>query len=167
MLIAVPLELKAANAFVSELHRHHIPVHRDKFRVGVSDGEHLVGVAQVGRPVSRVLDDGETLEVVRCCTDGTKNACSFLYSRCARIAEEMGYSRIITYILESEDGSSLKASGWYCEAKRTGGVSWDTPARERERENSDLFGSKQKYPAEKKQRWVKALRKKATKGGIV
>lgn len=157
MLKAVPLELKEANAFVGELHRHHIPVHRDKFRVGVSDGKRLVGVAQVGRPVSRVLDDGETLEVVRCCTDGTKNACSFLYSRCARIAEELGYKRIITYILESEDGSSLKASGWHCEAEKAGGLNWNTPAREREREETDLFGSKEKYPSERKQRWTKDI----------
>ena len=93
----------------------------DKFRVGVSDGDKLVGVAQVGRPVSRYLDDGQTLEVIRCCTDGTKNACSFLYSRCARIAEEMGYKKIITYILASELGSSLKASGWHCETDNAGG----------------------------------------------
>ena len=156
-LFAVPLELKEANAFVGELHRHHVPVHRDKFRVGVSDGSKLVGVAQVGRPVSRVLDDGQTLEVVRLCTDGTKNACSFLYSRCARIAEELGYRRIITYILESECGSSLKASGWHCEAEKAGGLNWNTPARERAKEETDLFGSTEKYPSERKQRWAKEL----------
>ena len=121
MLIAIPLSLKQANTFVDELHRHHNPSMGDKFRVGVSDGNKLVGVAQVGRPVSRYLDDGQTLEVIRCCTDGTKNACSFLYSRCARIAEEMGYKKIITYILASELGSSLKASGWHCEADNAGG----------------------------------------------
>ena len=121
MLQAIPISLKQANAFVDELHRHHNPTVGDKFRVGVSDGNKLVGVAQVGRPVSRYLDDGQTLEVIRCCTDGTKNACSFLYSRCARIAEEMGYKKIITYILASELGSSLKASGWHCETDSAGG----------------------------------------------
>lgn len=117
----------------------------------------MVGVAQVGRPLARFLDDGETLEVLRCCTDGTKNACTFLYSRCARVARELGYRRIITYILDSETGISLKASGWHCEAENVGGKTWDTPCRPREEVMEDLFGEKRKYPSEKKQRWVKEL----------
>lgn len=76
----------------------------------------------MGRPVSRGLDDGQTLEVTRLCTDGTKNACSFLYSKAARVARELGYSKIITYILMSESGDSLKASGWYLDAENVGGV---------------------------------------------
>lgn len=127
---AVPLELKQANEFVDSLHRHHRSVHRDKFRIGAEVDGKLVGVAQVGRPVSRMLDDGHTLEVVRLCTDGTKDVCSFLYSRCARVAKELGYSRIITYILETEDGTSLHASGWM-EAVTTRGGSWDRPSRSR------------------------------------
>lgn len=90
---AIPLELSAANEFVAKLHRHHAPVYRDKFRIGaVVDGK-LVGVVQVGRPVSRNLDDGKTVEVVRLCTDGTKDVCSFLYAKAARIAKEMGYEK--------------------------------------------------------------------------
>lgn len=158
-LIACPLELKQANAFVENLHRHHNPVHRDKFRIGCMSNGKLVGVIQCGRPVSRNLDDGKTLEVVRCCSDGTKNVCSFLYSRVARIAKEMGYERIITYILESELGTSLRASGWHKEADNVGGISWNTPSRPREVEpiQMSLFPQKRKYPAEKKQRWVKEL----------
>lgn len=87
MIEATPLELSAANEFVATLHRHHDPVHRDKFRIGASQDGRLVGVCQVGRPVSRMLDDGKTVEVVRLCTDGTKDVCSFLYSRAARIAK--------------------------------------------------------------------------------
>lgn len=128
---AVPLELKQANEFVGTLHRHHQAVHRDKFRVGAEVDGRLVGVAQVGRPVSRMLDDGHTVEVVRLCTDGTKDVCSFLYSRCARAAKELGYSRIITYILETESGASLFASGW-AEVALTSGGSWDRPSRSRE-----------------------------------
>lgn len=79
--VAQPLELKDANLFVASLHRHHPPVHRDKFRIGCADKNgNLLGVVQIGRPVARALDDGETVEVVRLCTDGTKNVCSFLYS---------------------------------------------------------------------------------------
>jgi hypothetical protein len=81
----------------------------------------LCGVAICGRPVSRHLDNGLILEVNRLCTDGTYNACSKLYSACKRIAKEMGYDKIITYILESENGASLKASGFICEGSAGGG----------------------------------------------
>ena len=157
-MTAEPIELKQANEFVYRLHRHHAPVHRDKFRLACKDGDKIVGVIQVGRPVSRYLDDGKTLEVLRCCTDGTYNACSFLYSRAARIAKELGYTKIITYILESEDGTSLKASGWECEVDNVGGLSWDCPSRPREVYQMSLFPEEgRKYPSEKKQRWIKLL----------
>ena len=130
MLEATPLELKVANEFVAKLHRHHDPVHRDKFRIGASHNGRLVGVVQVGRPVSRMLDDGKTVEVVRLCTDGTKDVCSFLYSRAARIAKEMGYDRIITYILCTESGASLRACGW-TEDGTTSGGHWSRPSRKR------------------------------------
>lgn len=119
---AVPLSLKEANEFVAENHRHHPPVHRDKYRVGCEQDGELVGVVQVGRPVSRVMDDGETLEVVRLASNGEKNVCSFLYSRAARIAKELGYRRIITYILETESGDSLRASGWKLDKESAGGA---------------------------------------------
>lgn len=144
---AIPIELKAANEFVASLHRHHAPVYRDKFRIGCEVDGRLVGVIQLARPVSRVLDDGRTIEAVRLCTDGTPNVCSFLYSRAARIAKEMGYEKIITYILESEAGTSLKASGWHKETDTRGG-SWNTPSRPRETT----------APTCKKQRWAKNLK---------
>ena len=130
MLEAIPLELKQANEFVASLHRHHDPVHRDKYRIGAMMDGKLVGVVQVARPVSRMLDDGQTVEVVRLCTDGTKDVCSFLYNKAARIAKEMGYSKIITYILCTESGISLRAAGWQKEAETSGG-SWNRPSRVR------------------------------------
>lgn len=84
----------------------------------------IVGVAVCGRPVSRKLDDGFTVEINRLCTDGTYNACSLLYGACCRVAKEMGYKKIITYILESENGASLKASNFVCEG-RAGGKKWN------------------------------------------
>lgn len=131
MITAVPLSLKEANEFVDRLHRHHDPVYRDKYRVGAMKFGHLVGVVQVGRPVSRVLDDGKTVEVTRLCSDGTRNVCSFLYSKAARIAKELGYSKIITYILETESGDSLKASGWKLEEEHCGGGNWSCKSRPR------------------------------------
>ena len=127
-----PISLADANAYVERLHRHHPPVHRDKYRVAAYDTERgeIVGVVQVGRPVARMLDDGSTLEVVRLCSDGTPNVCTFLYSRAARIAKELGYERIITYILDTENGASLRACGW-TETARTNGGEWSRPSRAR------------------------------------
>ena len=159
-MIAVPMELKDAQNFINAHHRHHQASHRDKFRIAASDGKNIVGVIQVGRPISRVLDDGHTLEVLRLCTTGQKDVCSFLYSRAARIAKEMGYTKIITYILESESGTSLRASGWKLEADGVGGSDWNVPSRPREvvATQMSLFPEKQKYPlGEKKQRWCKWL----------
>ena len=68
--------------------------------------------------------------MLRVCTDGTANACSFLYARTAKIARLMGYEKIITYTLEEESGASLKAVG----AKVIGRVEpkeWSVPSRQR------------------------------------
>ena len=102
------------------------------------------GVAICGRPVSRHLDDGLTLEINRLCTDGTKNACSILYGACARIAKNMGYKRVITYILKSENGASLKASNFICEGE-AGGEMW----------TGKRSGRDNGVPKEKKTRWAK------------
>ena len=53
-----PVSLSQANEFVKAHHRHHKAVAGHKFSIGCSFGNQLVGVAIVGRPVSRYLDDG-------------------------------------------------------------------------------------------------------------
>lgn len=126
-LRVVPVDLSEANAFVAQHHRHHRPVVGHKFSIGAHDGENLVGVAIVGRPVARHRDDGDTLEVTRLCTDGTKNACSFLYAAAWRAASAMGYSRLGTYILATETGATLKASGWTLKYKtEPHGIGWNS-----------------------------------------
>jgi hypothetical protein len=128
---AIPLDFATACAFVARLQRHHRPPVGHKFSIGAQVGNELVGVVIVGRPVSRVRDDGWTLEVSRLCTDGTPNACSFLYGRAAKAAFALGYGRIGTYILKSEPGISLRAAGWKLLGD-AGGGSWSTPSRLRE-----------------------------------
>lgn len=117
MLTIRPIHLRAANAFVKQYHRHNIPTVGGKFAVSCYNGDTLCGVAICGRPTARKADDGTTLEIYRNCTDGTYNACSKLYGACVRIAKEMGYTKVITYILESENGASIKASNFICEGK--------------------------------------------------
>lgn len=154
----VPIGLKEANKFIIEKHRHHKQVQGQKFSIGLEANGALVGVAVCGRPVSRHYDKGFILEVTRLCTDGTKNACSKLYAACARTAKEMGYEKIITYILESETGLSLKASGWECEAVGAGGKAWNSSGKNVRTDSIiNLFGSELKYPQELKKRWSKKL----------
>lgn len=131
VLEIVPITQKAANAYVKEYHRHHKPVVGSKFQIACAKNGEIVGVVIVGRPVARRLDNGLTVEVNRCCTNGEKNVCSKLYSTARRIAKELGYKRIITYILNVESGVSLKASGWKYLGE-AGGGSWSVPSRTRE-----------------------------------
>ena len=126
----VNISLQEANVFVGLHHRHHKPVPGHKFSVGAAKDGAIVGVAIVGRPVSRMRDDGCTLEVLRVCTDGTRNACSFLYGACRRAAFALGYERIGTYTLPEEGGASLRAAGWKCLGERGGG-SWNSQSRVR------------------------------------
>jgi hypothetical protein len=114
MLKIIPINFREACAFITQHHRHHKPPQGHKFSIACSNGSKLVGVAIIGRPVSRHLDDGWTQEVTRLCTDGTKNVCSKLYSAAFRAAIQLGYKRLITYTLESEPGTSLRAVGWQC-----------------------------------------------------
>lgn len=157
---AVPVTRQEASDFINRLHRHHAASVGYKFAVGAADDDgNLIGVAVCGRPVARHLDDGTVLELTRLCTDGSRNACSFLYSKCARIAKEMGYRKIITYILETEPGTSLRASGWTLELQKCGGDTWENCRRTQSRPvQVSMFPEKEKYPVGiLKQRWSKEL----------
>lgn len=129
-LTIIPCDLTDANAFVAKHHRHHKPVPGHKFSLAAQLGESIVGVAIVGRPVSRMLDDGWTLEVNRVATDGTKNACSILYGACRRACFALGYRKLITYTLPSEGGASLRGAGWKCLGE-AGGGRWSRAERPR------------------------------------
>jgi hypothetical protein len=129
-LVIVPIFQDEAFAFISRFHRHHRAPTGSLFQIGLSDGEKIVGVSVVGRPTGRKSQDGFTAEVTRLCTDGTPNACSMLYAASWRAAKAMGYRRMITYILSSEPGISLRAAGWTLIGERGGG-SWSVPSRPR------------------------------------
>lgn len=141
-----PITFREANAYVKEHHRHNTTVVGCKFAIACYHEERLCGVAICGRPVSRYLDDGLTLEINRVCTDGTKNACSMLYRASCRVAVAMGYRKVVTYTLQSEPGTSLRASNFSFDGE-AGGLHW-SGARNR--------GTK--MPKELKYRWIKNLR---------
>jgi len=130
MLDLIPIDFSDACHFVEKHHRHHGKPQGHKYSIGAAKNGEIVGVVMVGRPVARQLDDGWTLEVIRCCTNGEKNACSFLYSAAWRVARNMGYKRMITYILKSESGISLIGAGWKLIGE-CGGGSWNCRSRPR------------------------------------
>lgn len=132
MIYLTPISIKEANTFVAAHHRHHRPVRGAKFAVAVRDDAAIRGVLIAGRPVARAADDGATLEVVRCCTDGAANAPSLLYGAARRAAAAMGYTKVITYTLPEEGGASLRAAGYVID-KTTRGGSWSRPSRARAR----------------------------------
>ncbi len=151
----IPLTLKEANDFVALHHRHHKPVVGHRYSIGVMHDGKMVGAAIIGRPVARMTDWHSVAEVTRLVTDGTKNACSILYAACARAALAMGFESIQTFILESEPGTSLKASGWR-QVAMSGGGDWNRPSRSPRRTDQ---------PMTPKTKWARNLC--ATKSGKV
>jgi CubicO group peptidase (beta-lactamase class C family) len=140
MLLAAVTEQVTGRPFADELgdrvfvqvhHRHAGPVPGAKFALAAaSGGGELIGVALVGRPVARALDDDRTLEVRRLCTTGAPNACSLLLGAAWRAAKALGYRRLVTYTLATESGASLRAAGFRATG-RVAARSWSCPSRPR------------------------------------
>jgi hypothetical protein len=131
-----------AAAFTAVHHRHHAPPVGHLFSLGAFHGTRLCGVAMVGRPVARQLDDGRTLEITRVAVDGTRNACSSLLGAARREARKRGFSRIFTYTLAGEAGASLRAAGFVHDGTTAGG-SWSR--RGRARHDAHPLGAKTRW----------------------
>lgn len=141
-LSLVPISIQDAREYVRLHHRHHRPPVSGLFAVACAQGEEIVGVAIVGRPVARALQDGFTCEVTRVATNGARNACSMLYGAAWRAARALGYRRLVTYTLATEPGTTLRAAGWK-NVGTTPGKSWSVPSRPRV----------DKHPLQEKLRW--------------
>lgn len=164
-MTVVPLTLRQANELVARLHRHHKPAVGHRFSIGALKNGRLVGAAIIGRPVAAKGPTNERqyeiASVTRLVTDGTKNACSFLYAASARAARELGYEDIETFILDKETGVSLRAAGWEM-VSVSPARSWDGRPGQ-----LDLEGHTRRVdqPECAKQRWVKHLRAPALDAG--
>ena len=145
-LSLVPCSLTDAMTYVAQHHRHHKPPVGGLFAVAVADGDEVCGVAIIGRPVARGNQDGWTAEVTRTATNGHANACSMLYGAAWRAARALGYRRLITYTLDTEPGTSLRAAG-YRLLGQAGGGSWSRSSRPRI----------DKHPLQGKLRWERTL----------
>lgn len=142
----VPVKLREAQAFVELYHRHNVAPRGWKFGVGLEDAQGgAIGVGIAGRPVAHAEDTGSTLEILRICTLGHRNAPSMLYGSLLRAGRALGYTRVITYTLQREPGSSLRAVGFTPEALLPARDGWDTPGRSRDNSRTNH---------EAKVRWV-------------
>lgn len=147
-MITVPLTLSQANELITAWHRHHKPARGHRFSIGARKGLDIVGAAIVGRPVARKTDQYGVAEVTRLVTNGHKNTCSFLYAATARIAREMGFDKIQTFILAEESGVSLEAAGWVFDG-------WTDSAVDKWHSRD---GRRSDQPGGRKARWCKVLR---------
>jgi len=128
-----PCTIQRAREIVREYHRHNRPPLGGLFALSaVLDGR-VIGVAIVGRPCARALQDGYKAEVTRTCTlpNAPKGTVSFLYAACRRAAIALGYRKLYTYTLQSESGASLRGAGWKREAELKARKGWDAPSRHR------------------------------------
>lgn len=151
----VPVTLRQARTFVAAEHRHNPAPRAWLFGCGLEVEGELVGVAIAGRPNGRGLQDGLTVEITRCCTNGTRNACSQLYGAVCRAAKALGYQRAYTYTLDDEDGASVKAAGFVLDDVLPPRGPWSTPARPRYDEN--LLGERATPDEQAKRRWRRDL----------
>ena len=119
-----PCTLKEAKQYVDQHHRHNKAPAGNKISVKLIHEKETIGVAVLSRPIARMLDDGLTAEITRCCTIGHRNACSMLYGALLRVAKSIGYYRVITYTQSAESGSSPKAAGFVIDKRLAARKSW-------------------------------------------
>jgi len=154
-LVLTPISFRDANTFVAKHHRHHQPDQGCKFCIGCENDGIVCGVVIVGRPKARKLDNGKTLELTRVCTDGTPHAASKLIAAATRAAFAMGAEQVVSYVLETEAGTSYRAAGWECAPGLYGGGSWDCASYQRSEPMAKLLGLAPKAPECSKRRWFK------------
>ena len=143
-MIVRPITVRDASRFVDQHHRHHGASRGAAYCLGADFDGQLVGVVMCGRPIARRLHDGWTIEITRCATDGTRNACSFLYRAAVRVACAMGYRRIVTYTLTSELGASLRGAGF----REDGIVPGKTWSRANRLRSTPMRGDKRRWTLE-------------------
>jgi hypothetical protein len=133
ILQLVPVTLTDAKRLVNDHHEHNETTARQtwKFGTGVAADGDLVGVAMVGRPTGRRIDQYLDVEI----------------------------TRVYTYTLASEDAASVRAAGFVLDAVLPITGSWSTPSRPRYDET--LFGPRKRPREEEKFRWRRDLRRRS------
>lgn len=148
------IDWPTAKAFVAEYHHHNKPPNAWRFGGGIYNGPDLIGVVIVGNPNSRLLYKQGCMGIDRVCINRdiprglTWNACSMAYGwACREIARRLpGFTRVITYTLLDELGTSLRAAGFDRVFKTKGG-SWHRKGRPRT----------DKATTERKWRWERTI----------
>lgn len=162
-------------AWIEEQERLYYDADTDQYILDTPDGYLIVepkpdrilnGIAVVGRPVNRYLDDGNTLEITRLCLvdeadadefdiclhkrnpNHSSSAPSELVAAVCKRAKQLGYSRVITYTRDNENGSYYKAAGFAVEHRQKYARVWKS-------KNGAAVNSK--AAPRPKVRWAKAL----------
>ena len=111
--------------------------HRDYYTHGRIEAIDAIESACTGLTGSEGFLTGNVLKyMVRWRWKGTavadlRKARYYLDRLVAEQEKALGYTRLVTYILETESGTSLMASGWHRVCLTAGG-SWSCPSRPRE-----------------------------------
>lgn len=146
------LPLREAASFIALHHRHHKPSQGGIVALGMWEGDRLIGVGVIGRPVSKELQSKGHCEIVRSCIrdgvagtgDHANCAASALLGRLRRAAAALGFTTMVTYTLPEESGSSLAGAGWKQDDMLARGGDWSVPSRPRDTA---------RHPTGKKRRW--------------
>lgn len=152
-----PITLRDAQTFISQHHRHSDPPQGWLCGVSVWNNETIVAVGVLGRPVAQQLQDGQTAEITRVATIEANNVATMIYGALCRVAEGLGYTRVISYTLASETGATLRAAGFTYAATVDARASWSRPNRERP-DQLNLFGFRPRRDPGAKVRWERHLR---------
>lgn len=126
------LPLREACGFIARHHRHHVPPQGGIVALGLWEDEKLVGIGILGRPLARAAQMNGDAELIRLCVlPDVAHAASALQARMKRVAQSLGFRRMLTYTLADEAGTSMRAAGMQRDIDLTRGGEWTTPTRKR------------------------------------
>jgi len=125
-LRVVPITITEARRHVEAHHSHHHAPLGGLFAAAVAQGDRMVCVAVVSRPVARKLGGRAIAEVTRLASDGTRHAASMCLAAATRAALALGYRRVISYTLAGESGTSYRAAGWHITGRTHNPDGWAT-----------------------------------------
>lgn len=112
-LRVVPITIGDARVFVQRHHSHHNAPVGGLLACAVAKDDRVCCVAVLSRPVARMLDArGDTAEVTRLASDGTRHAASMCLAAVTRAALALGWRRLVSYTLLGEAGATYLAAGW-------------------------------------------------------
>lgn len=131
----VPITKNDARAFIERHHSHHNAPIQAIMWAAVEFKDQVVCVGCLERPKARVTASStKTVEITRVASDGSaKNAASKCIAHISRAALALGYTRLISFTLLGEAGTSYRAAGWRVTGLTPPRKGWSSSGRPRAR----------------------------------